>query len=76
MKKHLNYVNILIFISKNRRNIQFLSSKILAHYVVTLTNKDKTIKKLENDLKQAEKTIDTLKKKITNLEKKRRNYLK
>lgn len=44
--------------------------------MVTLTNKDKTIKKLENDLKQAGKTILTLKKRITDLEKKRRNYLK
>ena len=46
------------------------------NYMATLTNKDKRIRKLENDLKQAEDTINTLKKRIFDLEKKRKNYLK
>jgi len=49
---------------------------MLTNYMATLTNKDKRIKKLKNDLKQAEDTINTLKKRIADLEKKRKNYLK
>ncbi len=49
---------------------------MITNYMATLTNKDKRIKKLENDLKQAEDTINTLKKRIADLEKKRKNYLK
>jgi bacterioferritin (cytochrome b1) len=41
--------------------------------MATLTNKDKRIKQLENDLKQERKIIDTLKKRITTLEKRKRN---
>ena len=41
--------------------------------MATLTNKDKRIKQLENDLKQEKEIIDTLKKRITTLEKRKRN---
>jgi hypothetical protein len=44
--------------------------------MVTLTNKDKRIKKLENDLNQERDTNNGLRKKIADLEKKRQNYLK
>jgi cell division protein FtsB len=44
--------------------------------MVTLTNKDKRIKKLENDLNQERDTNNKLRKRITDLEKKRQNYLK
>jgi len=44
--------------------------------MVTLTNKDKRIKKLENDLNQERDTNNRLRKKIADLEKKRKNYLK
>jgi len=55
---------------------KFLSSPKFTNYMATLTNKDKRIKKLENDLRQAEETINMLKKRISDLEKKRKNYLK
>jgi cell division protein FtsB len=44
--------------------------------MVTLTNKDKRIKKLENDLNQEKDTNNVLRKRISDLEKKRKNYLK
>jgi septal ring factor EnvC (AmiA/AmiB activator) len=44
--------------------------------MVTLTNKDKRIKKLENDLNQERDTNNGLRKRIADLEKKRKNYLK
>ena len=74
--KKEKHANGLIFVPENRSSNQFLSSPMLTNYMATLTNKDKRIKKLENDLKQAEDTINTLKKRIFDLEKKRKNYLK
>lgn len=61
------------FIPKKQTNQPIFIFIPTPNYMATLTNKDKRIKQLENDLKQEREIIDTLKKRITTLEKRKRN---
>ena len=66
---------ILSCFEKNEKQPTFIFANFI-NCMVTLTNKDKRIKKLENDLNQEKDTNKVLRKRIADLEKKRKNYLK
>ena len=78
IKHHLEQNQFIKYSScfeKNEKQPTFIFANFI-NCMVTLTNKDKRIKKLENGLNQEKDTNKVLRKRIADLEKKRKNYLK